>query len=68
MNKAKALHAIKDLSSEMYYTHGYPGTWDNFPKLQLYQSKGAATRQLNKLKNRNDSLVLVIVEIEIKEI
>lgn len=32
-----------------YYTHGYPGGWDAFPKLQVYQNKGAATRQLKAL-------------------
>jgi len=69
MNKAKVLHAIKNLNDKTYYTHGYPfGTWDSFPKLQLYQTKGAATRQLNKLKGRNNSSVLTVVKIEIREV
>jgi len=34
----------------MFYTHGYPGSWSAFPKLQIYHSKGAATRQAKKLE------------------
>jgi hypothetical protein len=47
MNASK-VHAIE--REGLWYTHGYPsGSWGPFPKLQLYQSKGAATRQANKL-------------------
>lgn len=34
-----------------YYTHGYPGSWNAFPKLQVYQNKAAASRQLKALLN-----------------
>lgn len=39
------LWAIRRVDGK-YYTHGYPGSWNLFPKLQLYQSKSAASRQL----------------------
>lgn len=42
------LFAIRKVDGQ-YYTHGYPGSWNAFPKLQLYQNKAAATRQLKKL-------------------
>jgi hypothetical protein len=69
MNKKRVLHAVKNLDNQTYYTHGYPcGTWNDFPKLQIYQTRGAATRQLNKLKGRNNSSYLDVVKIEIREV
>ena len=32
-------------------SRGYPGSWNDFPKLQIYQSRGAASRQANKLSS-----------------
>ena len=34
-----------------FYTHGYPGSWDEFPKLQIYQNRSAASRQANKMSS-----------------
>lgn len=32
-----------------FYSHGYPGSWNEFPKLQIYQTRSAASRQANKM-------------------
>lgn len=56
--------AIKDPRTNLYYTHGYPsGEWREFPRIQLYQSYGAATRQANKLSN----VEVVEIELSVKQ-
>ena len=45
-----------------FYTHDYPsGKWNAFPNMQIYQTKGAASRQANKMPDA------VVVELTVKE-
>lgn len=53
-------------SDGLYYTHGYPsGTWEPFPKFQMYQTKSAATRQANKLTHSEVVVAQVTCEEEL---
>ena len=52
------LFAIRRADGQ-YYTHGYPGSWNVFPRLQIYQNKAAATRQLKKLPAQGAKVVKV---------
>lgn len=54
------LFAILNREDGSYYTHGYPGSWNKFPKLQLYQNRSGATRQANKLRMLNNVECVVV--------
>jgi len=63
MDKKETIRfGIKKITDSLYYTHGYPGSFNLFPKLQIYQSKSAASKQCNKLKD------CIVVQILLKEI
>lgn len=49
MPKQATVYAITR-PDEKFYSHGYPGSWDPFPKLQIYQNRSAASRQANKMQ------------------
>ena len=55
------LFAVRRLTDGHFYTHGYPGSWNPFPRLQLYQSRSAASRQANKLAG--SEVVLVTLDL-----
>lgn len=54
-----SVFAIFRHSDLKLYTHGYPGSWNAFPRFQSYANKAAASRQRNKLeseKRRTDEV------------
>jgi len=50
-----------------YYTHGYPGTWNAFPKFQAYHSLSAANRQANVLKKKLPISGVEVVQVFCEE-
>jgi len=53
--------AIRRVSDGLFYTHRYPGSFNPMPRFQAYHSKSAASRQVNRL---SDPCEIVLVEIE----